>query len=520
MTAPATRCGEERHTVAFCRLGDVDFGVLAGHVVHAMPRPAAMGTLPRRSGPVDGVMDYLGQPVTVVDLRRWVPWRGTDAPASLVLVLRAAGRLTGVLIDSVQGVRTLPASRLRRVGHGDNGEEVFHTVVDCAPADGAGTTAAPGWLPLLDCEALATLCALWSPADAPGAAGPRQDVSQPVANHQPSRRASFACWRLGTQVVGVPTRHLLAMAPMQPLDTVIGGPSHVLGLLVWRGRHIPLLRPEALLGAESPGPWPLLAVLQHGDDWIAVPADEALTVLDLDRTHAQAAQTAGYGSALPIRGIVPLPSGQRMLELDPAALAQHAMRFPSAPQVDSQATSAAALNGEAYVVFRAGSTWAIPLSRLDAIHMTPADTQWLQAGPREVAARCTHRGRQVPVWDGRTPDARAGAAHRMPATVLFIQTGDDLRGLMVDELLQLVTRNSAELIRMRLPPGLPMEMLTIRRGAPSRSVQVFDAGRWFGASEGATAGSQGTWCNTSGNTALLPASRSNAPATVTVQPLR
>lgn len=485
MTAPATPTGDGRLTVAFCRLGGVAFGVLAEHVAHAMPRPAVMGTLPRRDGPVDGVMDYLGQPVTVVDLRRWVPWSGTDAPASLVLVLQAAGRLTGVLIDSVEGVHPLPSSQVRRVGHGGNVEDVFHTVVACAPTAGASAAAGPSWLPLLDCQALSTLCALWSPADTPAVTGAVQDGPQRSADHPPASRASFACFRLGTQVLGVPTQHLLAMAPMQALDTVIGGQSHFVGLLLWRGRHVPLLRPQALLGIDGNGPWPLLAILQHGDDWIAVPADEALAVLEVDLSNAQAAQAAGYGSALPIRSIVALPNGQRMLQLDPAALAQHAMRFPSAPQAPGQAKSAATLNDEAYVVFKAGSNWAIPLRSLDAIQMTPADTQWLQAGPRQVAARCNHRGRQVPLWDGRAPSAQAGAARQAPAPVLFLQMGGSLRGLMVDELLQLVTRNSADLVRMRLPPGMPVELLTTRRGAASRSFQVFDTSHWFGAAEDA-----------------------------------
>lgn len=130
-------------------------------------------------------------------------------------------------------------------------------------------------------------------------------------------------------------------------------------------------------------------------------------------------------------------------------------------------------------MFRAGRPWAVPLHLLEAIHLTPPGTEWLDAGPGLPVARCDHRGQRVPVWEARA-DA-ASRDRRVPAPVLFLNIDGQLRGVMVDELVQLVTRHCAEITRVRLPPGVPVDVLTTRGPAQQCSIQVFEPARWFAA---------------------------------------
>lgn len=477
--APAVRGGGPQGvlTVAFCRLGGTAFGVVAEHVAHVTARPSTMAALPRQDGPVEGVMDYLGTPVAVIDLRRWVPWQGGGESADLVLILRVSGRMAGVLIDGVDGVRQRDPAQVRRVHQNDNGKDVFHTVVAAAHASDGATK----WLPLLDAVVLTELSALWSASPGGEPDGARAGAEPLPAQAHRARRDTFACLRLGSATLGVPVARLIALAPMPPLHTSIGGQSQWVGLLHWRARHVALLQPAVLLGGEHHGPWPLVAIIEHAGRWVGVPVDEALAVQEVDLSCEQAPAAAGYSEALPLRSVVPLGHGQRMLQLDAAALAQQALAAsPSGEAEPDRTGTAARLNDEAYVVFRAGRPWAVPLALLEAIHLIPPGTEWLDAGPGLPVARCDHRGQRVPVWEARA-DA-ASRDRRIPAPVLFLNIGGQLRGVLVDELSQLVPRHCADITRVRLPPGVPVDVLTTRGPGPQSSIQVFDPARWFAAS--------------------------------------
>jgi purine-binding chemotaxis protein CheW len=103
--------------------------------------------VPRVAGHIRGVINLRGQIVAVTDLRPLLGLTGEETPAAgQLIVVEAAGLLTALLTDRVEGIRTLDLTAIEPVTEGLSG----------FPRDAAAgqVVGADGLLVLLDLESI------------------------------------------------------------------------------------------------------------------------------------------------------------------------------------------------------------------------------------------------------------------------------------------------------------------------------------------------------------------------------
>ena len=122
-----------------------------------------------------------------------------------------------------------------RLHHDDDPEEVFHSAA--RPSEGGQV------LSLLDTGRLARLAAAWSEDAAAGAAHDAADAA-PDAQADAATRL-YALLQVGAQQLAVPAEALTEVIPMPALARFGGGIDSA--WCSWRGRHLAILPPGALL---------------------------------------------------------------------------------------------------------------------------------------------------------------------------------------------------------------------------------------------------------------------------------
>lgn len=512
--------------IALCRLGPALLAVDIRHVEHALARPAHWVLLPRRDDPVEGVLDDHGQPVLVVDLRRWLPWPGALEPASLVLVLRTHGRRSAIVIDAVEGVHRTAPTQFRRVTQSLAPGNVFHTVVrpdlasndaDAHAADGAGSTA---WVPLLDVLAFADLCHHWTPeADnaSPETVAPDDGALRPCGGHIDAQAEfvtvappdtgppqTLALFSVAGQDYAVPAHQVMALAPLPPWDLLFSAGAAQQGMVRWRDRHVAVLRSQHFTGRVAIGPSPQMVVLEVQGQWVGLPVDVAYAVAQVDvAAHVRPAGESGLRDDLPALGVIADGRRPPFLLLDAQRLAAHAVAGASS-HVDTKVVGRPR-NEDAYVVFRADTAWAVLARELSSIEQVAPQALAAEGGPQPLL----YRGQPIALYDGRralggaragrfespprlshapaVPDdavtANAADAELSPAEpvmlpALVLHTPQGLRALVVDELLALLPRHSCELQRLQLPGSHAVSMLNTLPPRPAASYTLFDERAW------------------------------------------
>jgi chemotaxis signal transduction protein len=431
-------------------LGELAIGIDTRHVVRAVARPPRLTRLPRSHGAIDGVFADGAQAIPVVDLRKWMGEPADDAPAqapSQVLVLGAEGRMIGLAIDAVRGLVRAKASQLRRIHHEDTEDDFFHSVVPSG--DGA-------LLSLLDPLRLMERVRAWTAADEPEGAALDEGVKESAAP-----APQMALVRIGATLLALPASLVAQVLERPPAQPVLGSGRELLGMMVWRGGHLPLLDLAAVLGLDA-GAAPLAMVLADGGMQVALPIDEVAAVRPLPAQASVAAGEAGIAHPL-VGGVALQDDGERILLLDGGALLR-AYATPGLAQQEAGADSAggSGQRAAAHVVVDAGRRWAIPMSALEEILPLPA-------GPGEIGggdglpSTFAWRGRSLPLVDLREP--REGGKDGGPQRLVVARHGARHAALRVNDVVELLPAQLGELLQFQLAGGARMRMITVGQNA-------------------------------------------------------
>lgn len=440
-------------------LGGLAIGIDTRHVVRALARPPALARLPRSHGAIDGVFSDGAQAIPVVDLRKWMgepKAERADASPSQILVLGAQGRRIGLAIDAVRGLVRARASQLQRVHHGDVEDDFFHSVV---PA-GDGSL-----LSVLDPLRLMERVQAWTAS----AEGDADAVQSETAATAPAPIQALV--RIGAAVLALPAALVAQVLERPDAQPLLGAGRELLGMIRWRGRHVPLVDLGALLGLES-GPAPLVAILARDDLLVALPVDEVVAVRSLPDGSAAAALDAGVDHPL-VRTVALLGEDsrqQRVLQIDADALLRvHAAPGLSRQEQDGAASAGNAKRAPAHVVFDAGRLWAIPMAALEAILPLP------ETNDDEPDAMPTFawRGRSLPLLDLR--EVVEDAPDRQdPQRVLVVRHADRHAALRVHDVVKLLSASAGELLSFQAAGGARVRMITVGEGAERTSYPVLD----------------------------------------------
>ena len=434
-------------------LGDLAIAIDTRHVVRALARPSALARLPRSHGAIDGVFSDGAQAIPVVDLRKWMG-EPASAAASQILVLGAQGRRIGLAIDAVRGLVRARESQLQRVHHGDVEDDFFHSV---APG-GDGSL-----LSVLDPLRLMERVQAWT-ASADGEAVRTETAAAAPAPVQ-------ALVRIGAAVLALPAALVAQVLGRPEAQPLLGAGRELLGMIQWRGRHVPLVDLGAMLGLES-GPAPLVAIVAQDDLLVALPIAEVVAVRPLPAGSAAAAGEAGVDHPL-VRAIALLgdeAAQQRVLQIDADAL----LRTHAAPGLSRQeqfagASGKGAKRAPAHVVFDAGRRWAIPMAALEAILPLLDSTD----GDADAMPTFAWRGRSLPLLDLREASDDAQVSQG-PQRVLIVRHAERHAALRVHDVVELLSANTGELLAFQAAGGARVRMITVGEGAARTSYPVLD----------------------------------------------
>ncbi len=455
--------------IAVVQAAGARIGIDGEHVVQAVPMPAAMTAMPRRSGGIAGVMAHGGQLVPVVRLDEWlagsdaaVP-RDGDAPPqradARVLILRDGQRVIGLLVDAVVGMTRCPANAVTRLFHDERPQELF--------ARAALLDAAQPPLALLEPARLAALAHVWAAAAPETAAGvgPAAGGADESAAVAPLGR--LGVFRIGDRLVGLCAQDIGELLPVPVLRAPPFRDAATRGLCDWRGRLLPVVDIGAELGALAQPQAPAwICVVRHGERLLGVLVHELVELLPHDGDGESMA-----GSAL-VRHELPTPGGIVQL-LDTAALMAHC---PAS--VISERREAAAAGRErqetsphTWLVFDAAGDYAARIDGVQEIVPLPADLRpRLEAG---AAVSFAWRGHAVPVR-GLFAQAGAGPAAADARLLVIVVDGTRRVAVPIAGVRRMIGAGTATLARVRVGARVADVVSTAASSPERASYEVVD----------------------------------------------
>ena len=505
---------ENTQSIAFCRLGDLHFGVPLTDVVQAIRQPAHMTLLPRRDHAIAGMFVYRQQTIPLIDLLRWLPWpdQRTELPGQILLVRRNA-YLAGIAIDQVDGLQRVRSSQIQRLFQGDDEEELFHTSVSIA--DDEQSSLAVG---LLDVEALIRLSQVWSAAETNTESDTDMADSVTAVDAVSTGAASIASavphalFELAGQVLAIPAGDVAAVIPMPAVTTILGRHPAWLGMTIWRERDVPVLRTMAALGlppdAESGSAQEnLLVILGSEGRYAGVPVEVARAVMPLDTRAAQTAASAGLPVNTVLSGVLHTPASERLLLIDgaelvntcslsalsqkaqDAGLAQHRQHGQhiqhnqytqqKTQQLDqpSQADQDAAL--QAHVVVQGGPVWALGMRWLEAIVYFPAQFDTNTAGHPAQLGNFLWTQQTLPLWDLRMLSSQTPTPDSPERRVLIMRINGMLIGLVVEQLLILLPARSGKVAAFGRRQTGVTQIITVRDDDQEKTYSILNPAEYL-----------------------------------------
>jgi chemotaxis signal transduction protein len=436
-----------RLRLAQARIGAVHLGIPAASVVEAIPVPDSLFLLPLRGKALRGVIDHGGALVPVVDLARWVDVGSVatvPGGGARILVLREGGRSIGLLVDALGGLVDVVAADARRLHHGDDPEDVFHSAV--RTPDGIV-------LSLLEAGRLADLALAWSAA-LPAASAEQAPAAADAAGPASQQGKLYALLDTGHGLLGVLPADLAEVIPMPALETLGGGIGAA--YCSWRGRHLAVLQCTALMGGAGgagEAAAPLLAVFAHEGMALGVPMHAVLQL-----TRLESGLVLGDG----VTSTVFDGDGREIRLLDTARVfarfPEAALSREDASAIGPAAAATDAANAGAYIVFEAAGMKAVPIGAVE--HILPIEN----AGGTSMP----WRGTAIPLFDLRAQ----GPARAAPGHVLVAQGAQGPAGYVVTRVRSLIPAGAGRLYRMRA--GREVEFITAGEGSGQASYRIVE----------------------------------------------
>lgn len=410
--------------LARVRLGSLPVGIDITHVRQVIAWPEAISRLPRRHDEVLGVFMHRNQVLPLVDLCHWLGEPARERAPEQALILSDQGRALALAIDALQDVQRIPQAWVERIHHDQDAEGFFHSV---ARLDHERTL-----LSLLDPQSLMQRAHTWA-GELPASLDPA--TLMPPGSTLPAQ----ALCAVAGLCLAIPAAEVGEVLWMPPLQALPGQDTGLLGMARWRGRDLPVL--------------------------------DSLYLLDTPALFARFA-LSGMARMSPAPALPDEPQTPRSGEAT------------TPTTTDDPARCAARPGDEAYLVFRAGNEWALPMRSIKEVCPLPSALLPAPAGSTGLSGLLEWRGRMVPVLDLRTPAAASTTAASPTAPtpesteeqrLMVVQCGEHLAGLLFDAVTALLPTRHNTHTRGQLG-GQPFHMITCGQGEQRRSYRVFELG--------------------------------------------
>lgn len=412
--------------------------------------------LPCQPGWVVGGVDLRGALVPVIDLRRMFEQTcGVDEPESIVIMTHA-GRLLGMLVNSVSGVFSCSAGQISRIEAMQGDAPVLCGSIQLpehkaliSMLSPAAIAAMPGMPMVIDPETHIRS----ANADAPAS-------GQPEASEQPGSllllRSGGICLAIESRVI-----HTTLLNPAILPSVLTGGACQ--GVIEFAGWNIPVLDLAAYAGLPVGDVHCSQAfVIAYGQGFVAFMVEEIVDVFSPLRVDCLPVPSQGVGNAALFAGALPASllsahlAGRGMeqpgfcLLLDHEVLAGGAalsglasMSVPAAgdrnrddPQPLPAASPAAQRTRQQVVTFDLGFEVATPIVQI--VEIIPWDPERvLPAGEDEASGMLMSRGRMIPICClcRRLGRGRPPLTHT--AAILVVEVGGQCLGFLVPALLSI-----------------------------------------------------------------------------------
>lgn len=388
--APTPQIEALRHV--HVRVGGCDIAIPIGQVRQALPLPPqGLTVLPRRTGGLIGLADVAGTAVPIVALERWVPLEVESGAAALqrLLVLQHAGRLIGIRVDAVLGVRTVASDAIRKVHHEPDDTELFESIV---PASASGPT-----LCLLEVARLMQLGQTWcEQAQLTLTAPVTADVPQTQMPMGDSTTQRFAVFRIGQERWAVPVNAVERVVPVPDIELALRSGSHSWAIAQSQGRKLALVDISEGRRASNREAAPWMVLLNQGPLLLGLTVSECLHFLDLPQSAL-----ASMPNDTLLAGVAFSQDGTKHQVLDVAKL------FALTPEASISGNGSGATGSQGatpqseetepspYLVFDAGQRYASPVEGvLGVVELSSQAREDLRSGR---SAFMTWRGQTIRV---------------------------------------------------------------------------------------------------------------------------
>lgn len=424
-------------TLGLLAIGNAVIGVDVAALQEVIPCPPRLHVLPAASPALRGAVHLRDLVIPVLDLRQMLQLPGEAPDSPVVVVIRHAQAVLGLLADAVRGTAKLAPGQLQplQMEHGSEPAWISHV------AEIAGEVVS-----VLDVPRLG------SAPGVPWVRTQRSEAQQALASHLSELLLLFRC---GPFHMAIAAAAVASTAPSSPVHDSALKRAPCLGTLRSQGVDVPLLDLPVLLGlapARHPPPDEVQALLlkcdaQDPQAMVALTVDAVTDMARVQTRDVLAAPVVGLARPGLFRGVVDWRSDDgsqaSYLLLDHAALAAedlvHSLAQLSRTRTAgsrSQATAAGSSNGRARAVltFNIGHDLAVPLVQVSEIIPMRAQVVPTGSSAGPIVGVITHRGLVTTLIDLAQALGHAAQATDEHSRVLLVREGPHQLGFIVQRL--------------------------------------------------------------------------------------
>lgn len=393
------------------QVAGMTLAMAAAAIREVVPRPAQLLPFPVTRPDLAGAIEVRGAIIPVIDMGVMLGLAPARADDGIVVIVRHDARVTGLLLDGIDGIARLPASALGALHYPDDAP--LHRLAAAGFLHGATRGV------VLDVPQLAAMPGL--PLVPDSLAGQRESHGASQRGGERSGdRANCLVFRAGGQHLALDAHAIVATLPESALTAPPVDNELWLGTLAWNGMAVPAVDTLRLIGIGTLGRMPgcSAAVVIHVGSKGQQQARVALLIDAVDDIRQLPRQAAASLGAIGVSGtgarhaLVDV-AGRPVLHLDATAIAADprlaevaAMQVPLAGSSEEPGHARASLAGgkgasttDAWLTFRLGTArYALPLATVEAV--LPGNQPTLPlAGQFPLSGVFLHRDRPTPVID-------------------------------------------------------------------------------------------------------------------------
>ena len=412
------------------QLGPAQVALPMDALREVIPSPARFSALPVTTIGLLGAFTLRGQVVAVLDLRLLLGQPAPREPGQVVVLVRHADTVLGLLVDGVRGLTRLAAGRLNRMDF--NGAELLFRGCFERAEDGSVVS-------VLDAAALMRLPGVPLLREAkPGDARPGQHLT----------RRSLMLVRCGEIGLAIGVTEIHATLPQVTLkpSSIEGRVCH--GVIEHAGVQLPAVDPLALLelGARPADEPSQALLLRYEAGLVALLVSRVIDIVQVPESDLLMLPPLAVRRPELFRALLNVPDHGQHLLLGTGVLQDHAdlqglarlnVRIQAGTGTNRAAiasSTAADTGGDAVITYDIGTEVASLLSQVSEVLPLPTETVHPASGHPAVMGIFSHRGRSVTLVC--LASLLGGRSRPDPATarVLLVRQGDGTFGFVVPRL--------------------------------------------------------------------------------------